>query len=113
MKSNKKMAETTKPKIVFIRRQWNDYRIASVKFDKIRDLHWSDISGGVQAPMPQFFVCGYVWCNEVEGDIAHSCEHGEGPHSIKVCVIKKDNTPKIFNELFEIVGPKPKYEKWE
>jgi hypothetical protein len=35
----------------------------------------------------------------IEGEIAHSCEHGEGPHRIKVCIVQKDNTPAVFRRL--------------
>jgi hypothetical protein len=39
------------------------------------------------------YLCGYVWCDAaVEGEVAHSCRHGEDPQRIKVCVVKKDNT---------------------
>jgi hypothetical protein len=92
---------------VRIRRQWNDWRIATVPFDRLSGLHWDNVSGGVQAPAPQFFIHGYVRCDDVDGEIAHSCVHGEGPHRIKVCVVKKDNDPQTWAQLIEIVGPKP------
>jgi hypothetical protein len=43
-----------------IRRQWNDWRIAEVEFSKISHLHWDNISGGVAAHAPQYFIHGYV-----------------------------------------------------
>jgi len=93
--------------IVNIRRQWNDWRIAGVEFEKLSGLHWDIISGGVRAAAPQPFIYGYVFCNDVDEDIAHSCQHGTAPHSIKVCIVKKDNSPKVFNKILKIVGPKP------
>lgn len=96
--------------IVCIRRQWNDWRIGKVSLDALGDLHWDEFSGGVRQRAPQFFIHGYTWCNHIEGDIAHSCAHGEGPHWIKVCVVKKDNEPSTFARLLEIVGPKPRRE---
>lgn len=93
---------------VYIRRQWDDYRIAKVEFSKLKKLHWSFYSGGVEAPSPQAFIYGYVMCDEIEGEVAHSCAHGTAPHSIKVVVVKKDNKPEIFSKLLEIVDPKPK-----
>ena len=40
---------------------------------------------------------GYIWCDDlVEGEVAHSCAHGPGPHRIKVVVVKKDNDPKLI-----------------
>ncbi len=100
-----------KDRCVTVRRQWNDYRTAEVMFDSIEDLHWDTISGGVNAPAPQPFIHGYVYCDQVDGEIAHSCEHGEGPHRIKVCIVKKDNDIKTWQLLLDIVGPKPKWLK--
>ena len=93
---------------VFIRRQWNDWRIAKVKFNKIQGLHWDVISGGVNASCPQPFIHGYVQCTDVIGEIAHSGMHGECPHRIKVCILKKDNDTVILRKILAIVGPKPK-----
>ena len=93
---------------VYIRRQWNDYRSASTEFSFIHGLHWGWFSGGVGAPCPQPFIHGYVSCADVEGDIAHSCRHGHGPHSIKVCIVKKDNTKQMWDRLLEVAGPKPR-----
>ena len=93
---------------VNIRRQWNNWRIASVDFSKLHDLHWDWTSGGVRAPSPQPFIHAFVMCDEIEGEIAHSCAHGKGPHSIKVVIVKKDNTPEMWAKLLSIVGPKPK-----
>jgi len=92
---------------VRIRRQWNDWRIAQVSCDALHGLHWSRTSGGVQAPAPQPFIHGYVNCDEIVGEIAHSCTHGPGPHAIKVCVVKKDNEAEVWRKLLEIVGPRP------
>ena len=97
-----------KVETVCVRRQWNDFRVAEVPFGALSNLHWTQISGGVRAPAPQPFVHGYVWCDDVEGEIGHSCRHGFGPHEIKVCVVKKDNSKETWNKVLEIVGPKPK-----
>ena len=99
---------------IYIRRQWNDWRIGSVPLSKLHHLAWDECSGGVMTRTPQPFIHGYCWCNEVEGEIAHSCRHGAGPHWIKVCVVKKDNERDAFEQLLEIVGPKPirKEGKW-
>ena len=90
-----------------IRRQWKDWQIGSVEFDKIENLRWDWSSGGVRATSTQPFIHGYVKCTDVEGEIAHSCEHGEAPHRIKVCVVKKDNGSKVWKRLLDIAGPKP------
>jgi hypothetical protein len=84
-----------------IRRQWNDYRVGEVPEGALSHAQWDTISGGVQAPAPQPFIHGYVWCTQVEGDIAHTCAHGPAPHWIKVCVVKKDNDPDVFQALVD------------
>ncbi|MBC8438426.1 MAG: hypothetical protein H8D87_01910 [Deltaproteobacteria bacterium] len=93
---------------VYIRRQFNDYRIAKIPFDGLSGIRWDTISGGVNNIAPQPFIHAYVWCDEVIGDIAHSCQHGPPPHSIKIVIVKKDNSPDIFKMISEIAGPKPK-----
>ena len=93
--------------IVHVRRHWNDWRIAEARFGSLSEFHWSSISGGVQSLTPQPFIHAYVSCDQVEGDIAHSCLHGRGPHSIKVCIIKKDNEKPMWARIEAIVGPKP------
>ncbi len=92
---------------VRVRRDWNDHRIGTVKWSDLRDPRWDTISGGEQNPTPQPFIHGYVWCDAVQGDIAHSCAHGPGPHNIKVCLVKKDNSREVWGRLSAIVGPKP------
>jgi hypothetical protein len=37
----------------------------------------------------------------LEGDLAHSCQHGEGPHRIKICIVKKDNPNSRLWEKIE------------
>ena len=63
------------------------------------------------APAPQYFIHAYVMCDSYEGELPHSCQHGEGPHRIKVCIIKKDNDPNIFKEIKSIIGVRPFYYK--
>lgn len=92
---------------VRVRRDWNDHRIGTVKWSDLRDPRWDSVSGGEQNPTPQPFIHGYVWCDIVQGDIAHSCAHGPGPHNIKVCLVKKDNSREVWSRLSAIVGPKP------
>ena len=92
---------------VCVRRQPNDHRIANFPLAALRSLHWDNASGGFGV-RTFTFLYGYVFCNEqLDGDLAHSCLHGEGPHNIKVCVLKSDN-PELYPRLVEIVGQKPK-----
>jgi hypothetical protein len=81
---------------VNVRRQWNDYRIAEVEITDLSYLHWDDTSGGVRARAPRPFIHGYISCDSYNGDLAHSCLHGKGPHLIKVCITKTDNDKQVF-----------------
>jgi hypothetical protein len=86
--------------IVTIRRQWNHWMKGTVKIECLSGIHWDTISGGVQAAAPRPFLHAYVGCDALlEGEIAHSCMHGEGPHRIKVCIVKKDNDKQVFKQL--------------
>lgn len=93
-------------KKVTIQRQWNDYRQGEVEMEKLSGLGWDNLSGGVNQKSPHYFVYAYVMCNDIEGEISHSCWHGQGPHNIKVVILKKYNLP-IWKDILEIVGEKP------
>ena len=99
------MAE--RPMRVVVRRQWDDWRKATTDLSKISGLDWDNCSGGVMAPAPRFFLHGYVFCTDLEGDIAHSCRHGPPPHKIKVCLVKKDNEPEVWKTLIEMAPARP------
>jgi hypothetical protein len=96
---------------VKIRRQWNDWRIAEIDCEKIRNVHWDRFSGGVNVPAPQYFIHAYIWCDDYEGELAHSCQHGKGPHHIKICITKTDNEPTLFAKIEKQAGPKLRYVK--
>ena len=85
---------------VLVRRQWNDYRTARYRLDQIDGVHWDDTSGGVFSRAPRPFLHGYVSCDGMTGgQLPHSCEHGRRPHSIKVCIVKKDNRRDVIEKL--------------
>ncbi len=84
---------------VQIRRQWNSWMIAECRLGDLSGIHWDNFSGGVNARSPRPFIHGYVSCDKIVGEIAHSCAHGEGPHRIKVCFVKKDNDSRVFAYL--------------
>jgi hypothetical protein len=96
---------------VRVRRMWNDWRVAEVDYEKIRNIHWDRFSGGVSIPAPQYFIHGYIWCDDYEGELAHSCRHGKGPHHIKICITKTDNEPTVFAKIEKQAGPKLRYVK--
>jgi hypothetical protein len=77
---------------VVVRRRFNDYNAAEYRLEDIGTLQWSNVSGGVQTRANREYLCGYVWCNRaVAGEVSHSGAHGDCPHRIKVCILKKDN----------------------
>jgi hypothetical protein len=91
------MNSQTSQGFVWVKRQFNDYRLARYPVDAVEFPHWTDISGGVRAVAPQPFLHVYVSCDGmVEDELAHSCAHGSGPHRILVCVTKSGNDPSVF-----------------
>jgi hypothetical protein len=91
-----------------VRRQWNNWKQAVYRFEDVSDLHWSKVSGGVNRRANRYYVHAYVMCDAmVVGRVAHSCKHGEGPHRIKVCIVKKLNVA-VWPRVLELVGkPNP------
>jgi hypothetical protein len=86
--------------LVIIRRTWKDAgRTAKIPLSKIEGLHWNQRSGGIRSVAPRSFIHGYAWCDQYEGNLAHSCVHGEGPHHIKICITKIDNEPGAFQAV--------------
>lgn len=78
--------------LVWVRRQWNNTLSAGYRLTDLSGPHWSDFSGGTQTRANRPYVHAYVLCDAaVEGEVAHSCLHGKGPHRIKVCVTAIDN----------------------
>ena len=85
---------------VIVRRQWNDWQKASYAVGHLRDIRWMSISGGVRTLAPQPFLHALVQCDAMlEGEVAHSGVHGPCPHTIRVCIVKKDNDPAVFSLL--------------
>lgn len=43
------------------------------------------------------YVHGSLSCEgALQGEVEHSCLHGSGPHSIKVCIVAVDNDKKVM-----------------
>jgi len=56
--------------LVRVRRQWNDYRVALYRIEDVTGAHWDQVSGGVQAKAPRYFIHAYGRCNGmVEGEL--------------------------------------------
>lgn len=106
-KSDKPVAETD---LVSVRRQWNSWEVAQVYVGDVSNPLWDLVSGGVKETSPEAFIFGYIWCDAiVSGSVAHSCLHGTAPHSIKICILRKDNSPRIYNHFLALTGPKPAF----
>ena len=104
-KQSKPVSDT---ELVSVRRNWNSWEVAHVYLGEVSNPLWDLESGGVRASAPEALIYGYVWCDAiVSGSIAHSCLHGTAPHSIKICILRKDNPPRIYNHFIGLVGPKP------
>ena len=98
----------TEKDLVSVRRQWDSREAAQVYVGDVDNPMWDLESGGVKETAPEALIFGYVFCDAiVSGSLAHSCLHGTGPHSIKVCILRKDNPPRIYNYFLAQAGPKP------
>ena len=94
--------------LVSVRRKWDSWEVAEVYVGEVANPLWDLESGGVKETAPEALIYGYVFCDAiVSGSLAHSCQHGTGPHSIKVCILRKDNPPRIYNYFLAQAGPKP------
>lgn len=106
-KLNKPVTDT---ELVSVRRQWNSWEIAQVYVGEVSNPLWDLVSGGVKESAPEAFIYGYIMCDAiVSGSVAHSCLHGTAPHSIKICILRKDNSPRIYNHFLDLVGAKPPF----
>ena len=92
---------------VRIRRQRTDYRIGETNFENLSGIHWDYQAGGLGLVSRTPNVYAYVQCDLIIGEIAHSCQHGSGPHNIKVAVLKTDQSADAWNTILEITGPNP------
>ena len=92
---------------VRVRRDWDDHRVGTVRWSDLGTPRWDMVSGGTQTRTPRPFVHGYVMCDKVRGDIAHSCIHGPGPHNIQVCIVEKDNSRQDCDYLMHTARSSP------
>lgn len=78
--------------LIYVRRQYNDWRTGGFRLSKLSGFHMDNTSGGVRATANRFYLHAYAMCTDMEeGEIGHSCQHGPPPHRIKVCITKTDN----------------------
>ena len=91
--------------MVYVRRDWNDQGKGRVRWSDLHGHRWDTVSGGVQVENPLPLLHAYVWCDNVRGRIGHSCAHGQGPHNIKVCMLRADNSRRTWRRLLALAGP--------
>jgi len=84
--------------IVHVRRHWNDQHGDFVHVDKLGGFHWSSSESSIGLPSPRPMINAYVWCDDAPG-LPHPRVFGECPHRIKACIVKKLQTPEVFNAL--------------
>jgi hypothetical protein len=89
---------------VWVRRHWSDHRRGRVLLASMRHFHFRESSGGVGTRSPRPMLYARIWCDSlVEGEIAHSCQHGAGPHEVLVCIFQRDNQKALYRELLTMV----------
>ena len=96
---------------VYVRRDWNDRGVGRVSWSNLRAARWDIVSGGTRVANSLPLVYGYVWCDKVQGKIGHRCAHGPSPHNIKGCVLREDNSGRIWRRLLSLVGPDRRFSK--
>lgn len=93
---------------VSVVRHPGDWKVGTVKASSITDLHWDNVSGGVHRKSGQYYLYGYIYCDEIiEGEVSYSCVHGTAPHNIKVCIQKSGNDKDVYKYLSSDAGEKP------
>jgi hypothetical protein len=72
-----------------------------IEYEAISRLYWENESGGHGGKTDGVFLAGYVWCNQIPNldEFPHNCQHGSGPHAIRVFVLEDDNDIGIYRKL--------------
>ena len=98
---------SSKPEFIKVRRQPNDYRIATYAFEDVKNYRWDNITGGSKQHTANWALFAIVSCTQmIEGEVGHSGIHGPCPHDIKVAITRKDN-PASYDFLASLAGQKP------
>lgn len=88
------MRENTKDlKVIICRQPKSDYR-GEVSVDIIRKPHWSNIAGGIQSRMNNFYLCGYIPYSVAVETVACSGLHDFGNNEAKIVICKSHNKGK-------------------
>ena len=84
--------------IVRVQEGWNSWRSAEVRLRDLEDIHWMQPKGS-----PRPLLHGYVNCQCVmNGEIPHACDHGDTPHRLHVCILKRHVPLPSYTELVSL-----------
>lgn len=105
------MTQEEKGLLVVICRSPQSWEHGVVSVDTISHPHWSDISGGVQIPMGNYYLCGYIPYSVAVEEVACSGVHDRGYNEAKIVLCKSHNTGEYaagYKLLAKLAGVKPK-----
>jgi hypothetical protein len=81
--------------LVCVQSEWDGWQTAEVRLGDLQNVHWFQPE---RARMP--FLHGYISCATITiGEIPHNCERTKGPHTLRVCVLKRHNAPSVYAEI--------------
>jgi hypothetical protein len=88
--------------IVWVQREWDGWQTAEVRLRDLQDIHWSQPD---RAPRP--LLHGYVSCASIRsGALPHDCERTDGPHTLRVCILKRHSPPSVYAEIVRRAEPR-------
>jgi hypothetical protein len=100
MKESPMQAATADDILVCVQREWNGWQTAEVRLSDLHDIHWFQPD---HAPKP--LVHGYVSCASFgAAALPHNCERSAGPHTLRVCVIKRHIASSVYEEVARRAG---------
>ena len=104
---------------VLISRSPSEWRKAEYDVDKIKDVEWSNIVGGLQVPQARgYSLYGKIPYKDAMGLVACSGEHNYGNNMAKICIPDKYNSRGEYKEGYEYLilekakNIRPKYQSF-
>ena len=96
---------------VIICRGISNYRCAEYDADKISNVHWDNISGGVNRRQAGYSLYGYIPYEDAAELIDCSGRHNYGYNDAKVCIRASDNKSERYQDGYKLLvnqaGTKP------
>lgn len=85
---------------ISVSRDWGSPQKVKVPVNVARAPHITRRRGGDWKRLPHPVLAVYVFCDQLGSSFpGHSCQHGPGPHSIKVLVHRRGNDPMVYRML--------------